>query len=99
MERFYEILNILANGYFNAYGNVARKDNVDYVVHLGDYIYEYESGVPGVDERAVMPQREIFSLYDYRTRLGQYRTDQDLVASHQKFPWITVWDDHGMSLS
>ncbi|BCS17507.1 alkaline phosphatase D family protein [Aspergillus puulaauensis] len=82
------------NGYFNAYGNVARKDNVDYVVHLGDYIYEYESGVPGVDERAVVPQREIFSLYDYRTRLGQYRTDADLVASHQKFPWITVWDDH-----
>ncbi|KAL2819574.1 PhoD-like phosphatase-domain-containing protein [Aspergillus cavernicola] len=82
------------NGYFNAYGNVARKDNVDYVVHLGDYIYEYESGVPGVDERAVVPQREIFSLYDYRTRLGQYRTDEDLLASHQNFPWITVWDDH-----
>ncbi|KAL3472259.1 PhoD-like phosphatase-domain-containing protein [Aspergillus californicus] len=82
------------NGYFNAYGNVARKDNVDYVVHLGDYIYEYESGIPGVDERAVVPQREIFSLYDYRMRLGQYRTDEDLVASHQKFPWITVWDDH-----
>ncbi|KAL2784376.1 PhoD-like phosphatase-domain-containing protein [Aspergillus keveii] len=82
------------NGYFNAYGNVARKDNVDYVVHLGDYIYEYENGVPGVDERAVVPQREIFSLYDYRTRLGQYRTDVDLVASHQNFPWITVWDDH-----
>ncbi|KAL5341432.1 PhoD-like phosphatase-domain-containing protein [Aspergillus crustosus] len=82
------------NGYFNAYGNVARKDNVDYVVHLGDYIYEYESGIPGVDERAVVPQREIFSLYDYRTRLGQYRTDEDLVASHQNFPWITVWDDH-----
>ncbi|CEL02056.1 hypothetical protein ASPCAL01631 [Aspergillus calidoustus] len=82
------------NGYFNAYGNVARKDNVDFVVHLGDYIYEYEKGVPGVDERAVVPQREIFSLYDYRTRLGQYRTDLDLVASHQNFPWITVWDDH-----
>ncbi|KAL2826728.1 PhoD-like phosphatase-domain-containing protein [Aspergillus pseudoustus] len=82
------------NGYFNAYGNVVRKDNVDYVVHLGDYIYEYENGVPGVDERAVVPQREIFSLYDYRTRLGQYRTDLDLVASHQNFPWITVWDDH-----
>ncbi|KAL4734939.1 PhoD-like phosphatase-domain-containing protein [Aspergillus similis] len=85
---------LCTNGYFNAYGNVARKDNVDYVVHLGDYIYEYENGVPGVDERAVVPPREIFSLYDYRTRLGQYRTDEDLVASHAKFPWIPVWDDH-----
>lgn len=68
-------------------------------MHLGDYIYEYESGVPGQDERAVVPPREIFTLYDYRTRLGQYRTDVDLVASHQSFPWITVWDDHGMPLS
>ncbi|RDW72710.1 alkaline phosphatase D family protein [Aspergillus mulundensis] len=81
-------------GYFNAYGNVARKDGVDYVIHLGDYIYEYENGVPGVDERAVIPPREIFSLYDYRTRLGQYRTDEDLRASHEMFPWIPVWDDH-----
>ncbi|KAF9887923.1 hypothetical protein FE257_009445 [Aspergillus nanangensis] len=82
------------NGYFNAYGNVARKDVVDYVVHLGDYIYEYESGVVGVNERAVMPEREIFSLYDYRTRLGQYRTDSDLQLSHKQFAWINVWDDH-----
>jgi alkaline phosphatase D len=43
----------------------------------------------------VVPPREIFTLYDYRTRLGQYRTDEDLVASHAKFPWIPVWDDHG----
>ncbi|KAL4894754.1 PhoD-like phosphatase-domain-containing protein [Aspergillus ambiguus] len=81
-------------GYFNAYGNVVRKDSVDYVIHLGDYIYEYENGVVGKDDRAVVPQREIYSLYDYRTRIGQYRTDLDLAASHQNFPWIAVWDDH-----
>lgn len=34
------------------------------------------------------------SLYDYRKRIAQYRTDLDLVASHQQFPWIPVWDDH-----
>lgn len=82
------------NGYFNAYGNAARKDNVDYVLHLGDYIYEYENGVLGRDPRAASPQREIVSLYDYRTRLGQYRTDLDLLLSHQQYPWIPVWDDH-----
>jgi alkaline phosphatase D len=48
-------------------------------VHLGDYIYEYENGVPGVDERAVVPQREIFSLYDYRTRLGQVYSHPSLL--------------------
>jgi len=34
------------------------------------------------------------SLYDYRKRIAQYRTDLDLYASHQQFPWIPVWDDH-----
>ena len=66
---FWELTK-LANGYFNAYGNAVRKDSVDYVLHLGDYIYETKKGVVGRDERAVRPEREIFSLYDYRTRLG-----------------------------
>lgn len=34
----------VAMGFFNAYGNPARKDSVDYIVHLGDYIYEYGEG-------------------------------------------------------
>ncbi|KAF2433346.1 alkaline phosphatase-like protein [Tothia fuscella] len=82
------------NGYFNAYGNSARKDKVDYVIHLGDYIYENSRGRLGSDPRATTPSREIVTLYDYRTRLAQYRTDQDLLLSHQKFAWITTWDDH-----
>ena len=59
------------SGYFNAYGNVVRKDNVDYVVHLGDYIYESAEGVVGKDERATHPEHELFTLYDYRARIGQ----------------------------
>mgnify|MGYP004509299569 CR=1 FL=1 len=81
-------------GYFNAYGNVARKDSVDYVLHLGDYIYEDEVGVPGEDERAMVPAKEIVTLYDYRTRIAQYRSDEDLRAAHEKFPFITVWVSH-----
>jgi alkaline phosphatase D len=83
------------NGYFNAYGNSARKDNVDFVIHLGDYIYEYSKGTVGKDPRATLPPRETVTLYDYRTRIGQYRTDLDLLLSHQKFAWISTWDDHG----
>ena len=59
------------SGYFNAYGNVVRKDNVDYVVHLGDYIYESAEGVVGKDERATHPDHDLFTLYDYRARIGQ----------------------------
>lgn len=64
------------------------------MIHLGDYIYEYEQGVLGRDPRAAAPQRELATLYDYRTRHAQYRSDPDLSLAHQNFPWISVWDDH-----
>lgn len=81
-------------GHFNTYGNAARKDDVDYMIHLGDYIYEYWQGAIGVDARAAVPDRDLLTLYDYRTRHGQVRTDPDLSLAHQRFPWIPVWDDH-----
>ncbi|KAG9242313.1 PhoD-like phosphatase [Calycina marina] len=84
-------------GFFNAYGNPVRKDSIDYVIHLGDYIYEYGNGEYGWGNsinRIPLPDREIYTLYDYRKRIATYRTDTDLVANHQNFPWIQVWDDH-----
>ncbi|KAK5407283.1 hypothetical protein LTR06_008025 [Exophiala xenobiotica] len=84
-------------GFFNAYGNPVRKDSVDYVIHLGDYIYEYKNGDYGWGQsigRVPLPDREIYTLYDYRKRYATYRTDLDLLASHQNLPWIPVWDDH-----
>lgn len=78
-------------GYFNAYGNAARKGTIDYMVHLGDYYYEEEDGHGA---RAMDPPRELATLYDFRTRLGQYRTDEDLQLSHQQYPWITTWAGH-----
>ena len=58
-------------GFFNAYGNPVRKDSVDYVLHLGDYIYEYANGDYGWGQsigRVPLPDREIYTLYDYRKR-------------------------------
>ena len=84
-------------GFFNAYGNAARKGAVDYMIHLGDYIYEYKNGDYGHGQtinRVPLPDRTIFTLYDYRKRLATYRTDADLALNHQHYPWITVWDDH-----
>jgi alkaline phosphatase D len=68
-----------------------KQDSVDYVIHLGDYIYEYKNGDYGWGNsigRIPLPDKEIYSLYDYRKRLATYRTDLDLVASHQAFPWM-----------
>jgi alkaline phosphatase D len=47
--------------------------------------------------RVPLPEHQIYTLYDYRKRIATYRTDLDLLASHQNLPWIPVWDDHEVS--
>ncbi len=80
------------NGFYPAYADMAQQE-LDLVVHLGDYIYEGEgTGVDRVRDHA--PVAELFSLTDYRTRHAQYRTDPDLQAAHAAFPWLMTWDDH-----
>ncbi len=88
-------------GYFSAYQKIAERADLDAVVHLGDYIYEYSasgSDFYGDEElranRSHVPDKEIVSLEDYRTRYAQYRLDPDLRAVHQQHPFITIWDDH-----
>lgn len=91
-----------SQGYFNAYRDIATRD-VDAVIHLGDYLYEYARGVYD-DEFAVQklgrqlyPAHELVQLEDYRTRYGLYRSDPDLQAAHAAHPWICVWDDHELA--
>lgn len=89
-------------GYFSVYRALACQD-IDFVLHLGDYIYEYGAGgypayplgsFPGLPSRPVQPTHETVTLHDYRTRYAHYREDPDLRALHQQFPFIAVWDDH-----
>ncbi|KAJ3052414.1 hypothetical protein HK097_006310 [Rhizophlyctis rosea] len=86
-----------AMGFFNSYSNVAARQEVDVVVHLGDYIYEYADGEFGYGEpigRVPEPNVNLRTLTDYRTRHAQYKTDLDLQAAHAAHPWIVIWDDH-----
>lgn len=80
------------NGFYNAYRNIAQRNDVDVVVHLGDYIYEY--GASSSLGREHEPPNETITLDDYRTRYSHYRLDPDLRYLHQQFPFICVWDDH-----
>ncbi|KAH9252336.1 hypothetical protein BASA81_009707 [Batrachochytrium salamandrivorans] len=85
------------DGFFNAYANIANKKDIDIVLHLGDYIYEYAEGGFGFGEsigRLPLPNRPLETLQDYRTRHAQYKLDPDLQAAHQFHPWIVIWDDH-----
>ena len=90
-------------GYFSAYKKVAERADLDAVIHLGDYIYEYSAtgedfygnaDLRDAGKRRHLPDKEIVSLEDYRTRYSQYRLDSDLRAAHQQHPFITIWDDH-----
>ncbi|MEM1356891.1 MAG: alkaline phosphatase D family protein, partial [Bacteroidota bacterium] len=85
-------------GYFNAYGSLAARTDLDAIIHLGDYIYEYENFQYGSDsvwnDRQVEPAEEIVSLFDYRSRYSTYRLDTNLLRLHQQHPMIAVWDDH-----
>lgn len=81
-------------GAFGAYRKLAERADLDAIVHLGDYLYEYARGEYGTGVRAHEPAHEIVTLSDYRTRHGQYKTDPDLTALHARVPFICTWDDH-----
>ena len=72
-----------AYGYFNVYRRLAERADLDMVVHLGDYIYEYGSGQYG-NVRPCEPAHEIVSLADYRARHAQYKRDPDSQAMHRQ---------------
>ncbi|MGQ0640199.1 MAG: alkaline phosphatase D family protein [Gemmatimonadaceae bacterium] len=81
------------HGYYTAFRHLAG-ENVDLVVHLGDYIYEY-----GIAENNANPIRrhdgnEIITLEQYRNRFALYKSDSDLQSAHASAPFIVTWDDH-----
>lgn len=87
----------LEAGYFNAYRAILERNDVEAVLMLGDYIYEYEEGgySPNSNvDRIFDPTNETITLDDYRLRYSVYHMDRDLQELHQNFPWICVWDDH-----
>ncbi len=84
------------HGYFNVYESITKANNVEAIIHLGDYIYEMPTGVYSANmlDRKTFPPYEILTLTDYRDRYAHYRKDQQLQQLHQNFPFINIWDDH-----
>ena len=86
----------LSYGYFNAYACLARRAELDAVLHLGDYLYEGR-GRRNASERVPVPAGETVALEDYRERHAQYKADPDAQDVHRQHPFIVVWDDHEIS--
>ncbi len=97
----YVVCQDYSNGFYNAYGFLAQED-VDVVVFLGDYIYEYlNDGVGGPNNGPVrvVPPYPLGGQYpqglpDYRHLWQTYRADPQIQAAHEQFAFIMLWDDH-----
>ncbi|AKU15096.1 alkaline phosphatase D family protein [Luteipulveratus mongoliensis] len=87
-------------GYFTAYRAIAQRDDLDFVLHVGDYIYEYGNGADRYGPKELVgvrdgaPATEILDLEDYRLRHALHKADPDARAAHRQHPWITIFDDH-----
>ncbi len=84
-------------GFFNAMERIAERNDLDAVVHLGDYFYEYSDEYykhPNLTNRKHLPAEETIELAEYRVRFSQYRLDPMLRKMHQQHPMIATWDDH-----
>ncbi len=77
-------------GFYAAYHHMARED-VDFVVFLGDYIYESSWGRNHVRKHTAGEPR---TLDEYRNRYALYKSDRDLQRMHAAAPWLVTWDDH-----
>ena len=93
-------------GYYHAYDALAEMEDIDVVIHLGDYIYENGPSTPQSSYwqayqetgRQHEPPYECLSLADYRTRYAQYRSDSSLQKLHARYPMIAIWDDHEIAM-
>jgi alkaline phosphatase D len=87
-------------GFFNAYARIAARHDLNFLLHLGDYIYEASNTPPASQTpgagigRPFEPLTECVTLVDYRTRYNQYHRDPDVQLLHLSHPIVPTLDDH-----
>ena len=81
------------HGFYGAYRHMAQ-EQLDLVMFLGDYIYEYPGATKASDAVRSVTGGWVQSLADYRQRYALHKSDADLQAAHLAFTWVFTWDDH-----
>lgn len=79
-------------GYYSAWRHAAQA-SPDLILHLGDYIYEYQLRA-GQNYIRTHDADATFTLADYRNRYALYKLEPELQAAHAACPWVVTWDDH-----
>ena len=85
------------DGYYSAYRRMAENEDLDLVIHLGDYIYEYGIPADGGNRNVAVPnllRDDCRTLERYRLQHALHKTDPDLQRVHGDFAWAVTWDDH-----
>jgi alkaline phosphatase D len=82
-------------GFYNAQRAIANEKDIDLVICLGDYMYEYSDN-EGVrlDRTGRNKDGDVQFLDEYWQKYTLYKRDKDLKAMHAAHPFIAVWDDH-----
>ncbi len=81
------------DGFYAAHRDIADHAP-DFLLWLGDYIYE-SAGAANADPAKRTPLGpEPTTLEQYRNRYARYKTDENLQAAHAVCPWFIIWDDH-----
>jgi alkaline phosphatase D len=99
--------------HWGAFSEIVENESIDFIVHLGDYVYEtvgasFQSGsVESLHPQLVFPNGMAdpadsnttcaSTLADYRYLYKRYRTDTRLQAIHERYSFIAIWDDHEFS--
>lgn len=81
------------SGYFNAYRRIADRADIDFLVHLGDYVYDYADDHQ-LNRMPAAPVKDCAGLQDWYERHTYYLLDPDLRAARQNKTWIAEWDNH-----
>ena len=93
------------SSYWSGLGHIADRNDLDLVVHCGDYIYDFVDQDEGVRARkdlkdtAYVDYRDWLNLTELRRRYALWRSDANNLRAHQQHPWFIVWDNHDLSSS
>jgi alkaline phosphatase D len=88
------------SSHWSGYGHLADRNDLDLVLHCGDYIYDFvdedEEVRARLDRKDIndVDYRDWLNLDEVRRRYALFRSDPNLLRAHQQHPWMIVWDNH-----